>query len=126
MKERARELKASASHEEALKDVLAKIDELDAPDRTLALKVHEVIMAAVPTLRPKTWYGMPNYNNESGKSVVFFQSASKFKVRYSTLGFNPDAQLDDGDLWPTAFAVLEVTPAVEKRITELVKKAAGV
>ena len=125
MKERAKELKASASHEEALKDQLAKIDELDEPDRALAKKVHEIIMAAAPDLKPKTWYGMPNYNNAEGKSIVFFQPASKFKARFSTLGFNETAALDDGQMWPTAFAVLKIDSATEKAITALVKKAAG-
>jgi len=125
MKERAKELKASASHEDALRDQLAKIDELPEPDRALAKQVHEIIMAAAPHLKPKTWYGMPNYNDEAGKSIVFFQPAGKFKVRYSTLGFNPDAQLDDGEMWPSAFALLKITPAVEKRITALVRQAAG-
>jgi len=125
MKERAKELKASASHEEALKDQLAKIDELDEPDRALAKKVHEIIMGAAPDLKPKTWYGMPNYNNAEGKSIVFFQPASKFKARFSTLGFNETAALDDGQMWPTAFAVLKIDSATEKAITALVKKAAG-
>lgn len=125
MKERAKELKASASHEEALKDQLAKIEELDGPDRALAKKVHEVIMAAAPDLRPKTWYGMPNYNNAEGKSIVFFQPAGKFKARYSTLGFNETAALDDGTLWPVAFALTSIDAATEKKITALVRKAAG-
>lgn len=125
MKERAKELKASASHEEALKDLLAKIEELEPADRTLAKQVHAIVTAAVPSLKPKTWYGMPNYNDESGKSIVFFQPAGKFKARYSTIGFNETAALDDGELWPVAFAITSITPAVEKQIAALVKKAAG-
>ena len=125
MKERAKELKTQATHEEALKDQLAKIKELDASDRDLALQVHEIILKAAPNLKAKTWYGMPNYNDESGKSIVFFQPAGKFKARYSTLGFNETADLDEGEMWPTAFALLSITPAVEKKITALVRQAAG-
>ncbi len=125
MKERAKELKASATKAEALADQLAKIEELSEPDRSMAKKIHEIITAVAPQLSAKTWYGMPNYNDESGKSIVFFQPADKFKARYATLGFNDTAQLDDGEVWPVAYAVKSITPADEKMIAALVKKAAG-
>jgi uncharacterized protein YdhG (YjbR/CyaY superfamily) len=123
MKERARELKASASKEEAERDVLAKIAEMPAPDRTLAERIHEIVKANAPTLSPKTWYGMPAYANEAGKVVCFFKSAAKFKSRYATLGFEEAANLDDGAMWPTSFAVKELTPKEEAKIAALVKRA---
>ena len=94
------------------------------PDRSLAARIHEVVKAAAPALACKTWYGMPAYTKD-GKTICFFQAASKFNVRYATLGFQPDARLDDGAMWPNAFAVLELTPQVEERIAALVKQAAG-
>jgi uncharacterized protein YdhG (YjbR/CyaY superfamily) len=105
-------------------DVLAKIAEMPEPDRSMAARIHEIVKAAAPELASKTWYGMPAYTKD-GKSICFFQPASKFKVRYSTFGFQPDAHLDDGAMWPNAFALLKLTPEVEKRITALVKQAAG-
>jgi uncharacterized protein YdhG (YjbR/CyaY superfamily) len=123
MKERARELKASASKEEAERDVLAKIAEMPAPDRVLAERIHEIVKANAPTLSPKTWYGMPAYANEAGKVVCFFKSAAKFKSRYATLGFEEAANLDDGAMWPTSFAVKELTPKEEAKIAALVKRA---
>jgi uncharacterized protein YdhG (YjbR/CyaY superfamily) len=123
MKERARELKASASKEEAERDVLAKIAEMPAPDRVLAERIHEIVKAGAPTLSPKTWYGMPAYANEAGKVVCFFKSAAKFKSRYATLGFEEAANLDDGAMWPTSFAVKELTPKEEAKIAALVKRA---
>jgi uncharacterized protein YdhG (YjbR/CyaY superfamily) len=123
MKERARELKASASKEEAERDVLAKIAEMPAPDRALAERIHEIVKAGAPTLSPKTWYGMPAYANEAGKVVCFFKSAAKFKSRYATLGFEEAANLDDGAMWPTSFALRELTPKEEAKIAALVKRA---
>ena len=123
MKERAAETKrprGSKTDPEA--EVLAKIAELPQPERNMAEKLHTIIKNAAPSLTPKTWYGMPAYAL-NGKVVCFFQSASKFKTRYATLGFNDTAKLDDGRLWPTAYALAELTPEVEKKIVELVKKA---
>jgi uncharacterized protein YdhG (YjbR/CyaY superfamily) len=127
MKERAKELKAEAraskDKEAGENDALAKIAEMPEPERTMAKKLHEIIKANGPDLAPKTWYGQPAYANKDGKIVCFFQSAKKFDTRYATLGFNEEAKLDDGAMWPTAFALKELTPAVEKKIAELVKKA---
>jgi uncharacterized protein YdhG (YjbR/CyaY superfamily) len=105
-------------------DLLAKIAEMPEPDRSMAARIHEIVKAAVPELASKTWYGMPAYTKD-GKSICFFQPASKFNVRYSTFGFQPDAHLDDGAMWANAFAVLELTSEVEERIAALVKQAAG-
>ena len=105
-------------------DVLAKIAEMSEPDRSMAVRIHEIVKAAVPELGSKTWYGMPAYTKD-GKSICFFQAASKFNVRYATFGFQPDARLDDGAMWAKEFAVLELTPEVEERIATLVKQAAG-
>jgi uncharacterized protein YdhG (YjbR/CyaY superfamily) len=124
MKERARELKASATRAEEERDLHEKIAELPESDRLLAERLHAIITASAPDLAPKTWYGMPAYARD-GKIVCFFQAASKFKTRYGTLGFNDSANLDDGSMWPTAYALTELTPADEKRIGELVKKAVG-
>ena len=128
MKERARELKAEARASkdaaQGERDVLAKIAELPEPDRAMATRIHEIVKANAPGLTPKTWYGMPAYARD-GKIVCFFQSADKFKARYAMLGFNDHANLDDGAMWPTAFALRELTAAGEARIAELVKKAAG-
>jgi uncharacterized protein YdhG (YjbR/CyaY superfamily) len=129
----ARERKAAAGRgpEEAraagLRDVREAIAKMPADDRAMAERIHEIVSAAVPALVPKTYYGMPGYATEgkNGRSICFFKPKSKFRVRYSTLGFQPDAKLDDGKMWPTEFAVIELTPPVEARITELVRKAAG-
>ena len=104
-----------------LRDSLAK---MPADDRAMGERIHEIVTAAVPSLAPKTYYGMPAYAKD-GKTICFYKAKSKFRVRYSTVGFQPDATLDDGPMWATEFAVIELTPAVEKRITELVRKAAG-
>jgi uncharacterized protein YdhG (YjbR/CyaY superfamily) len=105
-------------------DVQAKIAELTPPERTMAKRIHELVTGAAPALVPRTFYGMPAYAKD-GKVLCFFQAKSKFKVRYSTFGFQPDAKLDDGEMWPVAFAVIELTPRVEAKITALVKKAAA-
>lgn len=129
MKERAKELKAEAraskNRADGESDLLAKIAELPEPDRAMATRIHEIIKASAPDLEPKTWYGMPSYANKDGKVVCFFQSADKFKTRYATLGFNDTANLDEGAMWPTAFALKELTAAEEARIGALVKKAAS-
>jgi uncharacterized protein YdhG (YjbR/CyaY superfamily) len=125
MRERAQELKAQArrsSDADAEAGVLAKIAEMPGPDRSMAERVHAIIKESGPGLSPKLWYGMPAYA-EGGKVVCFFQSAEKFKSRYATLGFSDDANLDDGSMWPTSFALKELTPAVEAKISALVKKA---
>jgi uncharacterized protein YdhG (YjbR/CyaY superfamily) len=123
MKERAKELKAGkADGERAL---LAKIAEMPPPDRAMAERIHAVVTASAPALSPKTWYGMPAYANKDGKVVCFFTPASKFKERYATFGFNAPANLDDGTMWPTAFALTELTADDEARIAALVKKAVG-
>jgi uncharacterized protein YdhG (YjbR/CyaY superfamily) len=122
MKERAREAKAASSKAEGLNDLLAKIAEMPEPDRALAERVHAIVMAAAPELEPKTWYGMPAYSKD-GRSICFFQAASKFKVRYATFGFQPDAKVDDGAMWPIAYALTELTADAEARITALVRKA---
>ncbi|GAB2463873.1 uncharacterized protein YdhG (YjbR/CyaY superfamily) [Conyzicola lurida] len=122
MKERAKELKTAQTNAEALAAQLEKIAELPPADRALAEGIHEIVTENAPTLTAKLWYGMPGYALD-GKILCFFQSAEKFGSRYSTLGFNDVATLDDGELWPTAFAVTELTPAVKKTIAELVKKA---
>ncbi|KXK14595.1 MAG: hypothetical protein UZ15_CFX003003039 [Chloroflexi bacterium OLB15] len=123
MKERAKELKRGKADGES--DLLAKIAEMPAPEREMATRLHEIVKANAPTLAPKTWYGMPAYANKEGKVVFFFQPASKFNARYSTLGFNDSAMLDDGDLWPVAYALKTITPAIEARIVALVKQAVG-
>jgi len=125
MKERARELKAAASKADEESALLAKIAEMPEPDRAMATRLHAIIQASAPALSPKTWYGMPAYANKDGKVVCFFQSASKFNARYATLGFNDTANLDEGAMWPTAFALKELTAADEVRISALVKKAAS-
>lgn len=125
MKAAVRERKAAKSGKvDGLADVLAKIDELSEPDRSMAARIHELVLAAAPHLQPKTWYGMPAWAKD-GKIICFYQAASKFKVRYATFGFQPDAALDDGDMWPTAYALNALTPENEARITELVRRAAG-
>lgn len=126
MKERAKELKAEARAEkdraEGENAVLAKIAEMTEPDRSMARRLHEIITTNAPDLWPRTWYGMPAYTRD-GKVVCFFQSAEKFHARYATLGFDDTANLDDGAMWPTAYALKELTAAEEARITALVKKA---
>ena len=127
MKERAREQKAAARRDgkaDGESDVLAKIAEMAEPDRGMAERIHALVKTAAPDLSPKTWYGMPAY--AKGKDVVcFFQSAQKFKSRYATLGFSDKANLDEGTMWPTSFALMELTDVEEARIAELVKKAAS-
>jgi uncharacterized protein YdhG (YjbR/CyaY superfamily) len=127
MKERAREAKAAARRGPGGKaageqELLAKIAEMEAQDRAMAERLHALITAAAPDLSPRTWYGMPAYA-KSGKVVCFFQPAKKFKSRYATFGFNEDANLDDGAMWPTAFALKELTPEAEERIGTLVQRA---
>jgi uncharacterized protein YdhG (YjbR/CyaY superfamily) len=131
MKERAAELKKSASGGKGAKkaeaddkDVLDKIAEMPEADRVIAEKLYAIVRETAPDLAPKTWYGMPAFARD-GKVVVFFKPAAKFKVRYAEVGFNEWAQLDDGDMWPTAYAVLAMSPSIEKKLTALVKKAAG-
>ncbi|MER5445313.1 hypothetical protein ABT065_06680 [Streptomyces sp. NPDC002764] len=132
MKERAKELKSTArggsrtskAKADTEPEVLAKIAEMPEEDRLLAEGIHALVKAAAPELTPKTWYGMPAYA-KNGKIVCFFQPSGKFKARYSTLGFNDPANLDDGDMWPTAFAVTTLTSETEARITDLVRRAAS-
>ena len=127
MKERAAELRAEgkkgAKKADGLQALLDRIEGMTPDDRALAERVHVVVTEAAPDLSPKTWYGMPAYANADGKVVVFFQDAGKFKSRYSTLGFNDDAALDDGDMWPVSFAITNWSPKVEKTVAELVKAA---
>jgi len=122
MKERARELKASALAEEGESAVLAKIAEMEGSDRALGEQLHAIIKASAPALLPRLWYGMPAYTRD-GKIVCFFQCAAKFNTRYATLGFNEAANLDEGHMWPVAFALKELTAADEAKIAALVKKA---
>ena len=127
MKKRAAELRAEgkqgAKKADGLQAVLDSIAEMAPEDRALAERVHMTITATAPELSPKTWYGMPAYVNADGKVVVFFQNAGKFKYRYSTLGFQDAANLDDGGIWPVAYALADWTPVVEKKVAELVKAA---
>ena len=128
MKERAQEMKAEAGRatragkSDGESDVLAKIAEMPQPDRAVAERLHAIIKASAPALAPRTWYGMPAYTKD-GKVICFFQAASKFKVRYATFGFQPDANLDDGAMWPTSFALKELTATDEATIGALVRKA---
>jgi uncharacterized protein YdhG (YjbR/CyaY superfamily) len=124
MKERAKELKAQASKEEAESAVLAKIAEMKGSDRTMAKRLHAIVKDSAPSLAPRTWYGMPAYTKD-GKVVCFFKSAEKFNSRYATFGFEEAANLDQGDMWPTSFALKKLTAADEARIAALVKKAAS-
>ena len=128
MKERAKELKAEerASKDKAAGEnaLLAAVAAMPEPDRSMASRLHEIVTASAPALLPKTWYGMPAYASKDGKVVCFFTAASKFNSRYATFGFNDTANLDDGAMWPTSFALKELTPAEEKKIAALVKKAA--
>jgi uncharacterized protein YdhG (YjbR/CyaY superfamily) len=130
MRESARERKASSRRSpeeeraEGERDVLAKIADLPEPDRSMAERVHRIVSAAAPDLVPRTYYGMPAYS-KGGKTLCFFKAKSKFKERYSTFGFETNAPLDDGPIWPVAFALMELTPDAEARLAALVKKAAG-
>lgn len=123
MKERAKELKAEANKADGEKLLLAKIAEMPEPDRGMAKRIHAIVTASAPALSPKTWYGMPAYANEDGKVVCFFKPAHKFESRYATLGFEDTANLDKGPMWPTVFALKELSAAEEKKIGALVKKA---
>lgn len=127
MRERAKEMKAEAraskNREEGEKILLAAIAKMPEPDRSMAKRIHEIVTANAPELMPKTWYGMPAYADKDGKVICFFQAASKFGTRYSTFGFQPDAKLDDGNMWAASFAVIKLTSAEESKIAALVKKA---
>jgi uncharacterized protein YdhG (YjbR/CyaY superfamily) len=124
MRERAKEVKkARGGKGDGESDVLAKIAEMQKSDRVMAERVHALVTATAPDLSPRTWYGMPAYANEDGKVVCFFRDAQKFKTRYATFGFGDKANLDQGAMWPTDFALKELTADVEKRISALVKKA---
>jgi uncharacterized protein YdhG (YjbR/CyaY superfamily) len=127
MRERARELKAEARADKdraaGERDVLAKIAEMPEPDRSMAERLHEIVKTSAPALSPKTWYGMPAYANKDGKVVCYFTPAVKFNSRYATFGFNDDANLDEGHMWPTSFGLKGLTAAEEKKIAALVKKA---
>src|SRR5687767_478142 len=123
LKERIKEEKAEREGKTAESDVLAKIAEMPKSDRSMAKRIHEIVKASAPSLSPKTWYGMPAYANKDGKVVCFFTAASKFKSRYAEFGFNDAANLDEGGMWPIAFALKELTPAEEAKIAALVKKA---
>jgi uncharacterized protein YdhG (YjbR/CyaY superfamily) len=127
MKERAAELRAEgkkgAKKADGLQTVLDRIAQMAPEDRALAERVHVAVTANAPELSPRTWYGMPAYANADGKIVVFFQDSGKFNYRYSTLGFQDTANLDDGDLWPASYALVRWSPAVEKKVVELVKAA---
>ena len=122
MRERARELKAEGRRADGEADLLAKIAEMPKADRAIAERIHAIVTESAPSLAPKTWYGMPAYAKD-GKVVCYFTSADKFKSRYATFGFNDTANLDDGDMWPTSFALRKLTAAEEAKIRKLVKKA---
>ena len=127
MKERARELKAEERTQKdraaGERELLAKVAEMQGTDRAMAKRIHEIVQENAPDLMPKTWYGMPAYANKDGKVVCFFTAASKFNSRYATFGFNDDAHLDEGGMWPTSFALKELGAAEEKKLAALVKKA---
>jgi len=123
MKERARELKAEASKADGEKALLEKVAEMKGKDRAMAKRLHGIVKANAPDLMPKTWYGMPAYAGSDGKVVLFFKSAAKFNSRYATLGFSDEANLDDGDMWATDFALKDLTDSEEAKIGKLVKKA---
>jgi uncharacterized protein YdhG (YjbR/CyaY superfamily) len=125
MRERAKEAKAAKSQADGESEVLEKIAAMPTHDRTMAERLHAIIKASAPGLSPKTWYGMPAYANKQGQIICFFQSGEKFKTRYATLGFSDKAHLDDGAMWPNAYALTELTPADEARIAALVKQAAS-
>ena len=124
MRERAKELKAEAAKADGEKALLEKVAEMKGTDKAMAKRLHELITAAAPSLAPKTWYGMPAYADKDDKIVCYFKSAEKFKSRYATFGFEQAANLDDGAMWPTCWALTELTAADEKKIVTLVKKAA--
>ena len=124
LKETIADQKAAAAGLAGESALLAKIAAMVEPDRGMAKKIHAIVKANAPSLSPTTWYGMPAYANKAGKAVFFFQDKAKFKARYATIGFNDTASLDDGELWATAYALKEMTPAVEAKIAALVKKAA--
>jgi len=127
MKARAQELKAEAraskDRAEGEKAILAAIAAMKEPDRSMAKRIHEIVTSVAPGLSPKTWYGMPAYADADGKVICFFQAASKFNVRYATFGFQPDAKLDDGNMWAASFALIKLTSAEEAKIAALVKKS---
>src|SRR5687767_4838922 len=123
MRERAAELKAEARKADGEKTLLATVKEMPKADREMAERIHEIVKANAPDLSPKTWYGMPAYADKDGKVVIYFQSADKFKSRYATVGFSDEANLDEGAMWPTSFALKELTAAEEAKIGALVKKA---
>ncbi len=123
MKEILKERKAAASKEEAEKAALEAIAAMVEPDRSMAKRIHAIIKESAPSLSPKTSYGMPAYANDEGKMICFFQTGQKFKARYSTFGFQPDAKLDEGSMWATSFALIKLTPSDEEKITALVKRA---
>jgi uncharacterized protein YdhG (YjbR/CyaY superfamily) len=125
MKERAAELKAEARKADGESTLLAKVAEMKGKDRAMAKRIHEIVKATAPSLVPKTWYGMPAWANKDGKVVCYFQDAAKFKSRYATFGFSDQANIDAGAMWPTSFALRELTAADEKKIASLVKKAVG-
>ncbi len=127
MQEHAKEMKAARKRKgkaaDGEADVLAKLADMPEDDRAIAERIHAIVKETAPQLTPKTWYGMPAYANEAGKVICFFTPASKFKERYASFGFNADANLDEGSMWPTAWALTKLTAADEKRVAELVKKA---
>ena len=125
MRQRAKELKAQESAAEALQAVLDKIASLDEPDRTNAERIHAIVLEVAPTLQPRLFYGSPAYANAAGKVLFFYQERAKFKARYGNLAFFDGAQLDDGTMWGTGFAITELSPADETKVAELVKRAAG-
>lgn len=125
MRQRAKELKAQQSAAESLQAVVDRIAALEEPDRTNAERIHAIALEVAPWLQPRLFYGSPAYANAEGKVLFFYQERAKFKVRYGNLGFFDGAQLDDGSLWPTAFAITELSPADEQRVAELVRRATG-
>jgi uncharacterized protein YdhG (YjbR/CyaY superfamily) len=123
MKETIKERKAAANKEDAEKAVFEAIAKMKEPDRSMAKRIHELVKASAPSLMPKTWYGMPAYADKDGKVICFFQAAGKFNVRYATFGFQPDAKLDEGNMWAASFALIKLTAAEEAKIAALVKKS---
>jgi len=123
LKETIKERKMAANRDEMEKAALEAIAKMKEPDRSMAKRIHEIVKATAPSLTPKTWYGMPAYADADGKVICFFQAASKFNVRYATFGFQPDAKIDEGNMWAASFALVKLTPAEEKKIIALVKKA---
>ncbi|WP_131103382.1 iron chaperone [Ornithinimicrobium sufpigmenti] len=125
VRDRARELKASQQKEKLEQALLAAIEEMPAAEQKIARKVHEIVTRVAPQLTAKTWYGMPAYANENGKVVVYFQGASKFDARYSTIGFDEAAELDEGSMWPTSWALTKLSAADAEKVEELVRRAVG-